>query len=266
MGKRTSIELEEKVKDIIGADLNILKDSQMIKILEKRLESDKVTLEESVDYARNLMDKKVQLEDPFLDYAFYHYGSDTNKKVERIRKLFANFSKYSGQLILENHEGHHWSNILSKGYEERSISLGRLQQNAYTIEMPGRLVEAVTSGLKIFRKSDGWKDNKTNLRLNDFIYEFLKTSDYHPNKMSIKLAKLMQKGRHAIFKSIRPKGIYIDIFSPVQREQSFGPSINYDSEPHTSLIVGDKAVRHYLKNQKLEVVTKSVSSAGIPGI
>ncbi|MFH1291273.1 MAG: hypothetical protein ABIH79_01825 [archaeon] len=266
IGKSKSAELEEKVKTILEEDLRISKEAQRIKYDENCLESDRKNLNESVKYARNLMDKKVQLENNFLDYTFYHYGSEASKKIKSIEKFFINLSKYSGQLILENSAGCNFSGVFHKKYEEGSIFLGRLQPITYSIRMPERSVEAVTFNLKIFRKSDGWKNAETNLHLDNFINEFLKISEYKSNNTVKKIISLLQKGKYALLKNNRPEGIYIDIFSPIQRGLTFGPAISYDYEPHQSLIVGDKAVRHYLKKQKLEIIKKLVSLVEIPNI
>ena len=145
-----------------------------------------------------------------------------------------------------------------EGYEERSISLGRLQQDAYSIEMPNRLVKTLTDNLKIFKESKGWKGSQKEILLNDFIYNL--------DDGSTKLAEAIQKTIRTTFEQNKFDGIYIDIFSPRNTERKFGGTITYDSEPHRSLIVGDEAVRHYLKNQKLEVVTKSVSPMEIPNV
>ena len=257
MAKSKPKDLAERIHAVFEEDSRISKEAKDIENRKEMLDSAGKNLDDAIGYARKLMEKGVQLEDCFLDYAFYHHGSRANETIKSTKDFFTNFSKYSGQLILENKKGYSWENTTGKGYEERRVILGRLQQDTYDIEMPIRLVKARTDNLKIFETKKGWKDTKKELLLNDFIYEM---GDIYSRIVGLPRMKSKDIGRS------RPKGIYMDIFSPREEGRRFGGSITYDSEPHRSLIVGDEAVNHYLKKQKLEVITQSVSPVEIPKI
>lgn len=260
LSERVDAIFEESLR-ISKESLRISKEAKDIEIRKGALESAGGELDKSVGYVKNSMRKGEQLDDRFLDYAFYHYGSEADKKkVREVKKFFTDFSKYSNQLILENCEGYSWADTMKEGEEERTILLGRLQEDAYTIEMPHRSVKAVTNNLKTFKKSEGWRNAQEDLLLNDFIYKLGRDSIG-----VIGLSEILEK-MHPSSKSSLPKGIYMDLFSPIEKRATFGRSLKYDSEPHHSLIVGDEAVRHYLEEQNLEVVIQSVSSAKIPNI
>ena len=125
--------------------------------------------------------------------------------------------------------------------------------------MPSRELVANASTLKRFYETAGWEDfRRDSIRLNNFFETFLKLrNDYVKPERAFSGINFIGE---------RPGGIYIDINSPPSPQESYGGSRTYDSEPHVSLIIGNKAVKHYLDGQDLKVTTKSVRDAGTPVI
>ena len=116
----------------------------------------------------------------------------------------------------------------------------------------------MTDNLKIFKGGERFENAQKNLLLNSFVYKL--------RSKSTNIIELVEKMKSSLCENFRPEGMYIDIFSLKNIGPSFGESINYDAEPHHSLIAGDKAVRHYLKKQRLETITRSVSPVEIPNM
>jgi len=260
--KHKPSDLSEQVRAILEEDSIISCKVREIELQKEILQSDRARLDEAVRNVRELMMKGARLDNIFVDYAFYHYGAEAGRKISQIEKFFTKLSEYRNQLILENCEGYEWRNATEEEKVERTILIGRLQQNPYVIETPYRLAKAVMDNTKIFRKSKGWENTKKDLLLDCFA-DRLNQNSPNIGEFSGLLGELLFPQ-----KNLRPEGIYIDIFSEMETEETFGePGFPYYShEPHQSLIVGDKAVRHYLEKQNLKIITQKISPAGIPNI
>lgn len=209
---------------------------------------------------KNSMISGERLEDFFVDYALFHYGSDGIKMVGAVNEFFEEFEKFKGQLILEDVVGYtlnmpRGQGIHYGGYQK----VGRLDKdnaldNRIVISKDRMIYTTNIDPLMIAKDGRDFAESGGNIiGLNEYIDAFAKGN-------RTRLDEIFGSS------TIGENGLRIDIRSPIHPEATIGGSKRYDSEPHQSLIVGDKLVRKYFDENPQEVVLTQKRTREIPFI
>ncbi len=250
----------------------VLKKRDSINLIRKGIEDKAIQLKDSMRYG-------LRLSDPILDYSFFHWGEDAIKNIDGVKQFLGQIEKFKGQMILEEHVGYSWqSSCLANpsGRESGHLVLGRLNaEEPYKIEIPTRRLVAVTNGLQLFRSRGGWEGVKgmADWDLSEYVNAFLPQEEDklalqqwpHPYS-GIDFASDLRSNKQIITKSETETGFRIGISSSLFSSITFGMATKYDSEPHLSLIVGDKIVKEHLDKYDFRIEKRTTEKAGIPDI
>ena len=174
--------------------------------------------------------------------------------AEKVLDFLEEIEKYAGQKILEFHSGgtSYSTAIQSPPVRfEKHILLGKLKTPAYLIKEEQIIANTIKKRYK-FTPSKGWKPTKYEIILNGFL------DDYWPENSTeiLQLKKLIDKSKAQ--KSQTLEGLTIDIFP--SKEIKIGGSTEYDSPAKASLIIGNKRVENYLKEEDLIIIEKRVDT------
>jgi len=258
---------EIKLNDSEKASLNLK---------SQKLHSKREKLNELTRKIQERMHKGEVIDDELKDFCFFHYGIEMKEKFPQVKAFFDKIKEYAGQSLLINYEGCDWTSTqiidgrMNSGRTERSIELARLLTPAYQILYPGRELTARALQKRRFVHNQEWKKYDGKIPLSGFLFEFLKMKQSPMAGASKVLLEELAKTSPVQPQFIpEPEGLRIGIFSPIITDFSqrpIGGSTTYDSEPHVYLVVGDKAVNHYLSQQRLTVRKFEESTAIIPEI
>jgi hypothetical protein len=163
-----------------------------------------------------------------------------------VNGFFDRLAGYKGQLLVVDYSGSSWTSSrivdgqLDRGGTERKILLARLNNPVYSIIFPERNPVVNAVGQQAFFPSRGWTQSDEKISLDPFL------RNYRPSESWIACGGLSA-------------GVCSEELEAFKR-------IIYDTEPHSRLVVGDNAVRDYLKNQNLTIRRQQISRAEIPQI
>jgi len=242
----------------------------------QKLAHKKEKLNESARKIQGRMYKGEVIDDELKDFCFFHYGTEMKEKFPQVKAFFDEIKKYAGQSLLINYEGNDWTSTqivdgrMNSGRNERSIELARLLTPAYQVIYPERGLLANALQKRRFVNNQGWKKYDGKISLSGFLFEFVNMKQSPMADAAKVLLEALAKSTPVQPHFIpEPEGLRIGISSPIITDFSqlpIGGSTTYDSEPHVYLIIGDKAVNHYLSQQKLTVKKVEESAAIIPQI
>ena len=172
--------------------------------------------------------------------------------TETVLDFLEGIEKCSGQKILEFHSGGtSYSTSINdpKKKFEKTILLGKLKTPSYLIKQ-GQIIAKINKEKYKFTPSKGWKITKEEIFFNKYL------EDYSPRNFRghSQLDKLIDKSK--AHKSKTLEGLTINIFP--SKEIKIGGSIEYDSPEKALLIIGNKRVDEYLKQENLTITKKSV--------
>ena len=242
----------------------------------QKLSHKKEKLNESARKIQGRMYEGEAIDDELKDFCFFHYGIEMKEKFPQVKAFFDKIKEYAGQSLLINYEGCDWTNTqivdgrMNSGRTERSIELARLLTPAYQIIYPERELRASALQKRRFVHNQGWKNYDGKISLSGFLFEFVKMKQSPMAGASkVLLEELAKTSPAQLPFTPEPEGLRIGISSPIityLSQRPIGGSTTYDSEPHVYLILGDKAVNHYLSQQRLTVKKVEESTAIIPEI
>ena len=171
---------------------------------------------------------------------------------ETVLDFLEEIEKCSEQKILEFRSGGtSYSTSIHDPKEkfEKYLILGKLKTPSYLIKQ-GQIIAKINQEKYKFTPSKGWKITKEEIIFNEYL------DHYSPRNSTeiLQLQKLIEKSK--AHKSKTLEGLTINIFP--SKEIKIGGSIEYDSPEKTSLIIGNKRVEQYLKQENLTITKKSV--------
>jgi hypothetical protein len=182
----------------------------------------------------------ITLSNPALDFCVCHYGGDFEKHLEKAKEFLEVLNGFGEEKILINYAGYSFvGSCLSvgdngKGYEPRTIQIGRLNAVPFKVTMPHRILIANMASQLRFTQGKGWKSDTSIFDLS----EFLENYEIGSGNSQLRVDKFE--------------------IPAVRTEKTYGgTNITYDSQPVKTLIVGSGAIDNYLLEQDLKVDTKA---------
>ena len=173
--------------------------------------------------------------------------------AEKILDFLEEIEKYSEQKILEFHSGktHYPTNLDGPEKFEKYIIFGKLKTPAYLIKEEQIIANIIKKRYK-FTPSEGWKPTQENIIFNEFL------NNYFPRNSveNLQLQKLIDKSKATKLKSL--EGLILNILPDTSVK--IGGHTEYDSPEKASLIIGDKRVENYLKEEDLIIIKERVDT------
>ena len=169
--------------------------------------------------------------------------------TETILDFLEKIEKCSGQKILEFHSGgkSYPTTLDDPEIFEKYIILGKLKTPAYLIKQ-GQIIAKVNKEKYKFTPSKGWKITKEEIIFNEFL------ENYSPRNFMghSQLQELIDKSKAQKLQTL--EGLTISIFP--SKEVKSGCSTEYDSPEKELLIIGNKRVEQYFKQENLTITKK----------